>query len=129
MMGRVWLVSSLYKIFMNLHVIDAQGKVLGRLASQIAHILQGKHEASYDPRLPGADRIVVKNASRIALTGRKRATKVYYRHAGKLGHLKENKVADVLEKKPTWVLRHAVNLMLPKNRLRAVRMRRLTIEA
>lgn len=114
---------------MKLHVIDAQGKVLGRLASHIAHILQGKHEASYDPRLPGGDSVTVKNASHIVLTGRKLATKVYYRHAGKLGHLKEKNVADVLEKKPTWVLRHAVNLMLPKNRLRAVRMRRLKIEA
>lgn len=110
------------------HVIDAKNKKLGRLASDIAVILQGKNSPRYNPRLEGEDKIVVKNVKGMVLTGRKKESKVYYRHAGQLGHLKENKFADVFEKKPAWVLRHAVRLMLPKNKLAAKRLRRLVIE-
>ncbi len=110
------------------NIIDAKNKSLGRVASEIAVILQGKHRASYNPRLAGDDRVIVKNISQVSLSGKKTLQKVYYKHTGPLGHLKERKFSDVFEKDPAWVLRHAVNLMLPKNRLRAKRMKRLVIE-
>jgi large subunit ribosomal protein L13 len=110
------------------YIIDAKNKRLGRLASEIAVILQGKKNPSYEPRLEGSDRVIIKNADKIVLTGRKVKQKRYYRHAGPLGHLKVRKYEDVFAKKPTWVLRHAVKLMLPKNRLQAKRMKRLIIE-
>lgn len=108
--------------------IDAKNKILGRLASEIAIILQGKKYPNYDPKNSGKDRVIVKNVSQLTLSGRKEKQKVYYHHAGALGHLKENKFENVFAKKPAWVLKHAVNLMLPKNRLRAKRMNRLIIE-
>lgn len=110
------------------HIIDAKNKKLGRLASEIAIILQGKKHAVYEPRLAGADRVIVKNIKAITLSGKKSAQKVYYSHTSQIGHLKEKKYKDIFEKKPAWVLRHAVNLMLPKNRLRVKRMKRLIIE-
>lgn len=108
--------------------IDAKGKKLGRLASQISFILQGKKRADYDPRKLGEDSVVVKNVQHLVLTGRKPTAKVYYRHTGPLGHLKEMKFADVFAKKPEWVLQNAVRTMLPKNRLRAKRMAKLKFE-
>lgn len=110
------------------HIIDAKNKRLGRLASSIAMILQGKHRASYEPRLAGTDRVVVKNITKVTLSGSKPTQKIYYRHAGKLGHLKQRTYREVFEKKPEWVLRNAVRLMLPKNRLQRLRLRRLIIE-
>lgn len=110
------------------YLIDAKNKKLGRLASEIAVILQGKKDADYEPRLSGTDRVIIKNVRGLELSGRKAGAKIYYRHAGPLGHLKERKYKDVFEKKPAWILRHAVNLMLPKNRLRAKRLRRLIIQ-
>jgi len=110
------------------YIIDAKNKKLGRLASEIAVILQGKKNPQYEPRHPGFDRVIVKNAKQIVLSGKKESQKVYFRHSGPLGHLKEKKFKDVFQRNPVWVLRHAVNLMLPKNRLRARRMKRLIIE-
>jgi len=110
------------------YIIDAKNKRLGRLASEIAVILQGKKSPSYEPRLEGEDRVIVKNVDKIVLTGRKTKQKKYYRHSGPLGHLKIRKYEDVFKKNPAWVLRHAVRLMLPKNRLQAKRMKRLIIE-
>jgi large subunit ribosomal protein L13 len=110
------------------HTIDAKHKSPGRLASQIAGILQGKHLASYNPRLVGEDTVRVKNITQLSITPKKRIQKTYYRHSGPLGHLKEKKLKDVFVKKPDWVLRHAVTNMLPKNRLRAQRLRRLIID-
>jgi len=110
------------------HIIDVKNKRLGRVATEIAGILQGKHRVDYEPKKSGDDRVIVKNAAKLGVSGRKAAQKVYYKHTGPLGHLKETKYADAFEKDPAWVLRHAVNLMLPKNKLRAKRMRRLIIE-
>jgi large subunit ribosomal protein L13 len=110
------------------YTIDVKNKRLGRVASEVAVILQGKQHVAYDPRLSGTDRVRIKNISGLTVSGSKYEEKMYYHHAGALGHLKEQKFADVFEKKPAWVLRHAVNSMLPKNRLRAKRMRRLIIE-
>lgn len=110
------------------HIIDAQGKALGRLASQIATILQGKHKATYDPKNEGNDRVIVKNIKEVRLSGRKTSQKIYYNHTGPIGHLKERKFEDVFAKKPGWVLKHAVRLMLPKNKLSARRLKRLICE-
>lgn len=108
--------------------IDAKNKKLGRLSSEIASILQGKRNPKYNPRLLGGDKVIVKNASQIVVSGKKVNQKIYYKHTGPLGHLKENKFADVFKKNPAWILRHAVRLMLPKNRLNAKRLKNLTIE-
>jgi large subunit ribosomal protein L13 len=110
------------------HIIDATHRKLGRLASEIAVILQGKTHASYDPKISGTDTVRVRNISKMVVTGKKYEQKKYYKHSGPLGHLKEKKLSDTLDENPEWVLRHAVNLMLPKNKLRAKRMRRLIME-
>lgn len=109
------------------HTIDAKGKRLGRLASEIAGILQGKHSTSYEPRLEGVDHVRVTNVKGLSFSERKLVGKIYYRHTGPLGHLKERSLKDVFAKKPAWVLRNAVRLMLPKNKLLARRMKRLII--
>jgi large subunit ribosomal protein L13 len=109
------------------YTIDAKHRAVGRLASEVASILQGKRSVAYNPRLPGADSVRVTNVALMRFTQKQLSQKTYYRHAGKLGHLKEKKLKDVFAKKPDWVLRNAVRLMLPKNRLRAVRLRRLFI--
>jgi len=108
--------------------IDAKNKKLGRLSSEIATILQGKKDPKYDPKFPGGDKVIVKNIREMSFTGKKTGQKIYYKHTGPLGHLKEKKFADVFKKNPAWVLRHAVRLMLPKNRLNAKRLKNLTIE-
>jgi large subunit ribosomal protein L13 len=109
------------------HTIDAKGKRLGRIASEIAGLLQGKHSVFYEPRLEGSDRVTVTNVKALALTERKLKGKFYYRHTGPLGHLKVRSMKNVFAKNPAWVLRNAVRLMLPKNKLLARRMKRLTI--
>ncbi len=110
------------------YTIDAKGKKLGRLASEIAVILQGKKNPAYEPRLEGNDTVIVKNMKNVAISGRKATEKVYYRHSGPLGHLKKRTYAEIFEKDPSWVLKNAVRLMLPKNRLLKKRMKRLIIE-
>ncbi|MFH0712890.1 MAG: 50S ribosomal protein L13 [Candidatus Jorgensenbacteria bacterium] len=110
------------------YTIDAKGKKLGRLASEIAVILQGKKSPAYEPRLEGNDEVVVKNIKSMVISGRKSEEKVYYRHTGPLGHLKKRTYEEVFEKKPNWVLQNAVRLMLPKNRLLKKRMKKLVIE-
>ncbi|KKU15720.1 50S ribosomal protein L13 [Candidatus Jorgensenbacteria bacterium RIFCSPLOWO2_02_FULL_45_12] len=110
------------------YIIDVKNKKLGRVASEIAVILQGKKSVSYEPRFLGADSVRVKNISELTISGSKFEEKKYYKHAGPLGHLKERKFADIFAERPEWILRHAVNLMLPKNKLRAKRMRKIIIE-
>ncbi|MBI2591531.1 MAG: 50S ribosomal protein L13 [Candidatus Brennerbacteria bacterium] len=108
--------------------IDAQNKILGRLASQIAGLLQGKNSASYNPRLAGDNSVLVKNAGKIAVSGKKDKQKVYYHHTGYIGHLKEVKFEALFKKDPSKVLKMAVRKMLPHNRLRAQRLKKLIIE-
>jgi len=111
------------------YTIDATNKSFGRLASEIAIILQGKKNAKYVPRMEGDDNVVVKNIEKAKITGKKLTQKKYYRHTTQIGHLKEKTLQQVLEKKgPREILRHAVMGMLPKNRLRIKRIKRLTIE-
>ena len=97
------------------HVIDADGKTLGRLSSEIAVLLQGKHKPIYVPYLNTGDYVIVINAEKIRVTGKKLEQKMYYRHSGYHGGLKEETLTQVLKKKPTRVLQHSVKGMLPKN--------------
>ena len=110
------------------HVIDAKNQTLGRLASKIAQILQGKHSVDYAPHLAGNDKVVVKNVSKLVVTGRKSEQKIYYRHTGYMGHLRKHKYKEVFAKTPERVLWYAVYNMLPKNWLRQKRLNRLVIE-
>lgn len=110
------------------HTIDAAGKTAGRLASQIAMILQGKNRPEYEPQWDLGDAVEVKNARAMVFTGNKLTDKEYKRHSGHPGGLKRETVRDVFQKNPGEVLRRAVLRMLPKNRLRTERMKRLTIE-
>lgn len=111
-----------------LYTIDAKGKKLGRLASEIAVILQGKKSPLYERRLEGKDTVHVKNVKDMVVSGKKAKQKLYFRHSGPLGHLKKRTYGEIFEKNPAWVLRHAVRLMLPKNKLLKKRMKRLIIE-
>ncbi|MEO2083629.1 MAG: 50S ribosomal protein L13 [Desulfurobacteriaceae bacterium] len=111
------------------YLVDATGKTLGRLASEIAKILIGKHKPTYTPHVDGGDFVVVINAEKIHVTGKKLDRKIYYKHTGYMGHLKETKLRDMLQKKPEEVIRLAVRGMLPKNKLRDRRMKRLKVYA
>lgn len=110
------------------HTIDATNKVLGRIATQIAILLRGKHKPDFAPYKDIGDFVIVKNAAKIKLTGRKTEQKVYYHHTGYLGGLKAVPFKKVFKERPGEVLRKAVFGMLPKNRLRAKQIKRLTIE-
>lgn len=110
------------------YTIDAKNKILGRVASEVAVILQGKKNPSYEQRLPGRDEVLVKNGSRIKVSGDKFKQKIYYRHSGYMGHLKKQTYEQLFSKSPERVLWKAVYNMLPKNRLRKDRMKRLKIE-
>lgn len=110
------------------HIIDAKGKKLGRLASEIAVLLQDKNKAAYEQRKAGSNTVLVKNIGNLSISVRKMASKKYYKHTGPLGHLKEVSLAKKFSENPASVLRHAVALMLPKNRLQKPRLKRLTIE-
>lgn len=110
------------------HIIDATNKKLGRIASEIAVILQNKNSAYYEPRLSGNGNVVVKNIDKLDIASKKGEQKIYYRHTGYMGHLKEKKLKELYEESPAKVLRMAVERMLPKNSLQPKRMRRLIIE-
>ena len=110
------------------HIIDAKNKRLGRVAVQIAHILQGKHDASYQKNVVTDDTVLVKNAGLITVSGGKETKKIYYRHTGYMGHLRETSYESAFKKSPTEVLRTAVFNMLPKNWIRQDRLNNLVIE-
>lgn len=109
------------------YVIDAQEQTLGRLATQIAVILKGKNKASFAPHLDNGDYVIVTNCDKFKVTGKKLTDKMYYRHTGYLGGLKEISLEDLLVKKPTKALEFAVNGMLPKNKLRKEMLSRLKL--
>jgi len=98
-------------------VVDANGAILGRLASMIASRLRGKHNPLFTPHIDSGDHVIVINAEKIALTGKKLEQKQYYRHSGYIGGLKSITAGKLLEKKPEDLVRFAVKGMLPKNRL------------
>ena len=108
-------------------VVDAENMVLGRLASEIAKRLRGKHKPNYSPHMDVGDFIVVVNAEKVKLTGNKLDDKVYYRHSGYMGGLKERTAKEMLEKKPTELLKSAVKGMLTKNSLGRRQLKKLKI--
>ncbi len=111
------------------YVVDANDKVLGRLATQIATRLRGKHKPIFTPHLDTGDFIIVINAKKVRLTGKKMDDKLYYRHTGYMGGLKVTNARKMLEKKPEEVIRLAVKRMLPKNRLGRQQLKKLKIYA
>jgi len=107
------------------HTIDATGKVLGRLASEIAVLLQGKHKPDFFPYKDMGDFVIVKNVDKLKITGRKLEAEKYFRHSGYPGGVKETLLKTLFKTKPQEVLRRAVLGMLPKNKLRAKMIKRL----
>jgi large subunit ribosomal protein L13 len=111
------------------YLVDAQNLVLGRLATQIANVLRGKNKAIFTPSVDTGDFVIVVNAEKISLTGRKLADKIYYSHSGFTGGLKEITAGKLLEKKPEELIRKAVKGMLPKNKLSRHMLKKLKIYA
>ncbi|MFN4220127.1 MAG: 50S ribosomal protein L13 [bacterium] len=109
------------------YLIDVSNKPAGRVASKIAYLLMGKHKLTYSPSFIGGDYVVVINASKIKLTGKKLIQKKYRFHSGHLGNLKEYTAKEILEKNPVKLLRLIVSKMLPKNKLRQRMLKRLKI--
>ena len=99
------------------YIVNAEDKVLGRLASKVATILRGKHKPIYVPHADVGDYVIVINAAKVRLTGKKLEQKVYYHYSGYPGGLKETRLSDLMEKRPEEVIKRAVKGMLPKNKL------------
>lgn len=110
-------------------VVDAEGQTLGRLASEIATVLRGKHKPIYSPAVDCGDYVIVVNAEKIAVTGRRLDQKIYYRHSGYMGGLREITLRDQLERYPTRVIESAVKGMLPKNSLGRKIIKKLKVYA
>ena len=111
------------------YVVDAEGQTLGRLATEIATILRGKSKPQYTPHVDTGDFVVVVNAEKVVVTGRKAEQKVYRRHSGYPGGLKVTSYEQMMERRPTEILRRAVKGMMPKNRLARQQLRKLKIYA
>jgi len=111
------------------HLIDAEGQVLGRIATRAARILQGKHKASYTPFIDTGDHVVVVNAAKVKLTGRKEDQKIYRQHSGFEGGLREERARVVRQRKPERLVEEAVRGMLPKTKLGDAMYRKLKVYA
>ena len=111
------------------YVVDAAGQTLGRLAAQVARILCGKHKLTYSPSVATGDCVIVVNAEKIRVTGRKLDQKIYYRYSGYPGGLKEVTLRTLLQRHPTRVIEHAVRGMLPKTRLGRRMFKKLKVYA
>ena len=109
------------------YVVDADGAILGRLAARIAHVLRGKHKPIFAPHIDCGDFVVVLNADKVRLTGRKTDQKVYYHHSGYPGGFKVVPFERMLVKRPEFILRNAVRGMLPKNRLGRKMLKKLKV--
>jgi large subunit ribosomal protein L13 len=110
-------------------VVDAEGVVLGRLATEVARVLRGKHKPVFAPHLDVGDHVVIVNADKVVLTAGKADRKTIYRHSGYPGGIKSQTYADLLERKPTEAVRRTVKGMLPKNRLGRKMMKKLKVYA
>ncbi|MFQ6039974.1 MAG: 50S ribosomal protein L13 [Candidatus Poribacteria bacterium] len=99
------------------YIVDANGKTLGRLATQVAMVLRGKHQPTYTPHVDMGNRVVVINAEKVVVTGKKYEQKRYYRHSGYPGGLREKTFKEMIQHKPEQIIHHAVRGMLPQNRL------------
>ena len=113
--GRKWLI------------LDAQGKTLGRFASEVAKILRGKHKPYFTPNSDTGDGVIIINAEKITVTGAKESQKNYYRYTGFQGGLRETPFSIMKERKPDYIIRHAVQGMMPKTKLSASQLKRLRI--
>ena len=122
-------VAKEHEVIKKWYLVDAENKILGRLATQIATRLRGKHKPIFTPHADTGDFIVVINAKKVAMTGNKWDKKFYYRHSGYVGGLKQISARKLLEKKPNEVLRMAVKRMLPKNSLGRRQLKKLKIFA
>lgn len=105
------------------YVVDAEGMVLGRLATEVARVIRGKHKPTFTPHMDGGDHVIVINASKVRVTGRKAEQKQYFRHTGYMGHERFTSFETMLEKHPERVIEKAVNGMLPKTALARTHMR------
>jgi large subunit ribosomal protein L13 len=110
-------------------LVDADGQILGRLATEIADTLRGKNKPAYTPHVDTGDFVIVVNAEKVRVTGKKLEQKIYYRHSGYPGGLRERTLAEQLARRPEEVIRKAVKGMLPKNKLAAVQLRKLKVYA
>lgn len=111
------------------HVVDAEGKSLGRLASEVAQLLKGKHKVTYTPHLDSGDYVVVINATKLDLTRKHLEGKFYYRHSGYPGGFRKVSLRDNMQIRPTWIVEEAVRGMLPRNRLGTAMLRKLKVYA
>ena len=109
------------------YVVDAQDLVLGRMASDVAVVLKGKHKPTFTPHIDGGDYVIVVNAEKVALTGKKWSDKLYYRHSGYCGGLKVRTATEMLEKQPQKIVEKAIRGMLPKGKLGDDMYRRLYV--
>lgn len=111
------------------YVVDAEGKTLGRLASEIANVLRGKKKPIYTPHIDTGDYVIVVNAEKVVTTGKKLNQKIYYHHSEYVGGMKETTLKDMLNKKPEYVMTHAVKGMLPKGPLGRQMLKKLFVYA
>lgn len=111
------------------YVVDAEGKTLGRLASEIANVLRGKKKPIYTPHIDTGDYVIVVNAEKVKTTGKKLDQKIYYHHSEYVGGMKETKLKDMMNKKPEFVITHAVKGMLPKGPLGRQMLKKLHVYA
>lgn len=111
------------------YVVDAENKILGRLATEIASRLRGKHKPTFSPFIDNGDFIIVTNADKVQLTGQKWDDKKYYRHTGYMGGIKETSARELLEKHPTDLVMKAVKGMLPKNKIGRAQLKKLKVYA
>lgn len=111
------------------YVVDAEGKTLGRLAAGVAEILRGKNKVTFTPHVDTGDYVIVINAEKVVLTGKKEQTKVYFHYTGYVGGDRYMKAGDALQQKPVWVVEHAIRGMLPKNKLGDQMFRKLHVYA
>ena len=111
------------------YVVDAEGKTLGRLASEVANVLRGKNKPTYTPHIDTGDYVIVVNAEKIQVTGKKLDQKIYYHHSEYVGGMKEATLKEMMQKKPEFVITHAVKGMLPKGSLGRQMLKKLHVYA
>ena len=111
------------------YVVDAEGKTLGRLASEVAYVLRGKNKPTYTPHIDTGDYVIVVNAEKIQVTGKKLDQKIYYHHSEYVGGMKEATLREMMQKKPEFVITHAVKGMLPKGPLGRQMLKKLHVYA
>ena len=111
------------------YVVDAEGKTLGRLASEVANVLRGKNKPTYTPHIDTGDYVIVVNAEKIQVTGKKLDQKIYYHHSEYVGGMKEATLREMMQKKPEFVITHAVKGMLPKGPLGRQMLKKLHVYA